>query len=605
MHAAERQQEQFLYIPLNKIRLNPDNARKFDPDNPRHVEKLHELAESLRGPGGLIEPVVVRPLENGDFILIAGERRYRASCLNAERAAMSLEQAVIAAMVRRVDEQTAWDMMMAENLAREDLSPLEQAHAFDAYLKRHGASRDSVEELARRQGIDAREIRRKLALLILPQEVLAAWEREDLTQGHLEQLTRLQDSTEVLKAFSDCLRARMTVAELRAHIQASAPALQIARFDRGECRSCASNTSTVRSLFADDHQEPDGRCLTPACFRGKQEAVFRGNWDQVKARLGTNDFRFAEDLIAAEREIIAHEPQARCLDCPKFATVLRLSGQSVPGQERVCTGPRKCFEELYVAKPAATQTKKADKARAGAVATEDSDAGAPAASPEPSAEPRSSEPEAAERTGAPDPKRAAKRGEEVREAFYKQALVQAVRDSSPHMTHCVRLYVVTLALSSHTTFNAIKTLLGMDSMSLSEAGRRELVGKVLAYEPKDLLGLLREMALALLMESDQHSVPPSVRHLMAQMFEVNLAGEFTLTEDYLHKLTKAEIIRIGEEPQVDLWNDEQVMAYREQHYSGKALMSLKKGELIDLIVKSGANLKGRTPLEITTLAQAG
>jgi ParB family transcriptional regulator, chromosome partitioning protein len=154
-------------LPVELIIPNPSQPRRiFDEDS------LVALAASLRE-RGLLQPVLVRPLPGGTYELIAGERRWRAAQLAA------LES--IPAMVRPHDDAASLELALIENMAREDLNPLEEARACAALIEDLGLSR---EEIGRRVGRSRVAISNLLRLLELPDLALMLLEEGSLSQGH-------------------------------------------------------------------------------------------------------------------------------------------------------------------------------------------------------------------------------------------------------------------------------------------------------------------------------------------------------------------------------------------------------------------------------------
>ena len=123
-------------LNITDIRANPDQPRKHFDEN-----KLRELAASIRE-HGLMQPVTVRPAGDGNYVLVAGERRYRAHVLAGFP--------TIRAEVVEIDDQAAAEQAIVENLQRVDISPLEEAAAYQNMLDRYGYT---VEQLAKRIGM--------------------------------------------------------------------------------------------------------------------------------------------------------------------------------------------------------------------------------------------------------------------------------------------------------------------------------------------------------------------------------------------------------------------------------------------------------------------
>ena len=155
--------------------------RSFDDD------ELHELAESIRTLG-VVQPVVVRPGKPGagmPWELIAGERRLRASRI------AGLE--TVPALVRSADEAAALEIALAENVAREDLNAIEEAHAYAALADEFGLTHERIGELVGRSRVAVTNV---LRLLELPDDVQLMIETGDLTEGHARADPRRCPTTE-------------------------------------------------------------------------------------------------------------------------------------------------------------------------------------------------------------------------------------------------------------------------------------------------------------------------------------------------------------------------------------------------------------------------
>jgi ParB family chromosome partitioning protein len=146
---------------------NPAQPRRRFDD-----EALEGLAASLRE-RGVLQPVLVRPLAGGRYELVAGERRWRAARL------AGLDR--IPALVHTHDDATSLEVALVENMAREDLNPVEEARAVAALVEELGLTR---EEVGRRVGRSRVAISNLLRVLDLPDEALALLEEGRLTEGH-------------------------------------------------------------------------------------------------------------------------------------------------------------------------------------------------------------------------------------------------------------------------------------------------------------------------------------------------------------------------------------------------------------------------------------
>jgi ParB family transcriptional regulator, chromosome partitioning protein len=164
------------HIPVEQIHPNPQQPRKeFDR------EAVSGLAESIRVQG-LIQPVVVRPRVQGGYELIAGERRWRAAC---EAGVTS-----VPAVVREADDRDTLLLGLVENVAREDLSPVEEGRAYAILLDEFGLS---LGEVAERVGKSKPTVSNRVRLLELPSDVLELVGRGELSEGHARALLSIPD----------------------------------------------------------------------------------------------------------------------------------------------------------------------------------------------------------------------------------------------------------------------------------------------------------------------------------------------------------------------------------------------------------------------------
>ena len=158
-------------LKISEIEPNRKQPRKdFDED------ALAALAESIQT-HGLLQPVVVRPLPGGTYELVAGERRWRASRMAG--------LTVIPAIIREMDEQTAAEVAMVENLQREDLNPYEEALGYRTLMERFSMTQETV---AARVGKSRAAVANTLRLMQLPDEMLNALRTGKITAGQARAL---------------------------------------------------------------------------------------------------------------------------------------------------------------------------------------------------------------------------------------------------------------------------------------------------------------------------------------------------------------------------------------------------------------------------------
>ncbi len=201
---------------LQELRPVPVDMIDPSPHQPRHAfdeDALMALAGSIRA-RGVLQPVLVRPLPSGRYELIAGERRWRAARL--------AELGSIPAVVRRHDDAASLEVALIENMAREDLNPVEEARACAALVEEIGLTR---EEVGVRVGRSRVAVSNLIRLLDLPDEVLELLEKGHLTEGHGRALLLTDDHAARRSLARDAARHRWSVRELESRARAvAAPA---------------------------------------------------------------------------------------------------------------------------------------------------------------------------------------------------------------------------------------------------------------------------------------------------------------------------------------------------------------------------------------------
>ncbi len=167
---------ELLHLPVEAIHANPRQPRRrFEP------EATAGLAASIKSQG-VLQPVVVRPRPDGGYELIAGERRWRA----AREAGLP----TLPAVVRNADDRDTLILGLVENVAREDLSPIEEARAYASLVDEFELSRGDVAE---RVGRSKAGVSNRIRLLELPDDVLWMVARGELTEGHARAVLAVPD----------------------------------------------------------------------------------------------------------------------------------------------------------------------------------------------------------------------------------------------------------------------------------------------------------------------------------------------------------------------------------------------------------------------------
>jgi ParB family chromosome partitioning protein len=184
-------------IALDHIDKNPYQTRYFFDQ-----ELLEELADSIKA-NGVVQPVVVRPAEDGRYVLILGERRCRASKLAGKT--------TIPAIVKRVSDQQAAEMTVIENLQRQDLNCLEQAEAFRVLSQRFNLTQQQIGD---RVGMSRESVSNYMRLLKLPQRTMEYLTNNKLGFSEARQLLSLEDPERIADAADEVVKKHMTIEQI-------------------------------------------------------------------------------------------------------------------------------------------------------------------------------------------------------------------------------------------------------------------------------------------------------------------------------------------------------------------------------------------------------
>ena len=171
-------------VELDMIHANPAQPRKdFDQ------QALEELADSIRNIG-IIQPITLRQEADGTYLIVAGERRFRASQL------AGLE--TIPAYIRKVSDDSVMEMALIENIQREDLNAIEVALAYQQLQAKGGLTQ---EELAQRVGKSRGAVANYMRLMKLPAEIQLALKEKKLSMGHARAMLPVEDPEQQVKLF--------------------------------------------------------------------------------------------------------------------------------------------------------------------------------------------------------------------------------------------------------------------------------------------------------------------------------------------------------------------------------------------------------------------
>ena len=184
-------------IEISKIHANPNQPRRDFNE-----EALQELADSI-SELGVIQPITLRKEDDGNYMIIAGERRFRASQLAGKN--------TIPAYILSANEKDTMEMALIENIQREDLNPLEIALAYQQLIEQHNLSQ---EQLSKRVGKGRATIANFLRLLKLPGNIQVALKERQIDMGHAKALLSLSSHADQIRIFNEIIKNGYSVREV-------------------------------------------------------------------------------------------------------------------------------------------------------------------------------------------------------------------------------------------------------------------------------------------------------------------------------------------------------------------------------------------------------
>ena len=183
--------------------LSPEKIRpnRYQPRTHFSADSLQELIASVQEKG-LVQPIVVRKIQDGDYELIAGERRLRAV------KALALKE--IPAVIKNVSDLELLELSIIENIQRDGLNPLEEANAYEALIKNFGFTQDKISKTV---GKNRTTIANMLRLLSLPKQIKAALSSGALSFGHAKAILSLTDASQQIALADKVIKEGLSVRE--------------------------------------------------------------------------------------------------------------------------------------------------------------------------------------------------------------------------------------------------------------------------------------------------------------------------------------------------------------------------------------------------------
>lgn len=563
-------------IPLSLI-LKGDNPRKhFDQ------AELDELTASVLSKG-VIQPIVVRPLDGGEgYAIIAGERRYRAAV-----AAFGIDSYEIPAVVKSITEEEAAELALIENIQRADMSITDEAQAAGKILKSRNNDKN---EAAAALGWPLSKFNRRIALLNLVPEAMTALNEKRIMVGHAELLAAVPQESQG-KALATIIEHALTVQQVKELLVKVSTEFTSAIFDVQGCQNCHHNSSEQASLFVESIGK--GHCTNRACFEQKSSAQIEtirvDLAEEVQTvrviEVGMNGFT---KLTADGALGVGLEQYEQCKACANFgATVSNLPNDRGTVERSICfdavCAQKKAAERIKAEKEAAEAKKKEDAVPAtNATSTTESSAEG--------GEVQSKEKAKAPAAKSTKPSKVAALSQKVVEYRRKHVWEPAAMKELAAAPEKARAFVFDLLLTGDARLVNKDTLTAIfakiagtpypdaDRFSSEKVGHPELAYDLSAEQQDKLFS-----AAAVSAVSDSSFSDKRLTNLL-KFLNTDLTKHFVLGEELLNLLTKSEIEAVCS----DLALDGHVAEF-------KKVMAGKKDEAIKAILAADFTFDGAVP----------
>jgi ParB family chromosome partitioning protein len=281
-------------IPVDRVDTNPNQPRlAFDQDT------LNELTASVRE-HGVLQPILVRPHSAGRYQLVAGERRWRA----AKAAGLG----TIPALIEEIDDETALEIAVIENLQREDLSPMDEALIYDKMIHQHGYS---IRRLAQKLGKDKGYLENRLRLADAPPEIRELVSVRKDTVSHAYELLKVSDPKKRKKLAEMVSRGELSLVKLREKIEGPT------RPTRGEAKGSPSRAAASGTL--DDKIRADGQATSVA--GGARQPISEDSLITVRAQLNQ---AMTELIVVLQSDVMRTMDDTDRQNLAKYLTIAKV-----------------------------------------------------------------------------------------------------------------------------------------------------------------------------------------------------------------------------------------------------------------------------------------
>ena len=281
-------------IPVDRVDPNPNQPRlAFDQVS------LDELTGSVRE-HGVLQPILVRPHSAGRYQLVAGERRWRA--------ARAAGLATIPALIEEIDDDTALEIAVIENLQREDLSPIDEALIYDKMIHQHGYS---IRKLAQKLGKDKGYLENRLRLADAPPEIRDLVSLRKDTLSHAYELLKVSDPKKRKKLAEMVGRGELSLVKLREKIEGTTHP------PRGTAGAASSKDPVSGTL---EGQTAAGTEAT-GTFRGGKQPVSEDSLITVRAQLNQ---AMTELIVVLQSDVMRTIDDTDRQNLAKYLTIAKV-----------------------------------------------------------------------------------------------------------------------------------------------------------------------------------------------------------------------------------------------------------------------------------------
>jgi len=517
-----KMQQSITSIRVGSLLAGNNPRSYFDPSE--MIELENSIAQK-----GVLQPILVRPVEGSGYAVVAGERRWRA--------AMKVlgDDFQIPVLVKDITSEEADELALIENVARANMSPTEEATAAAKIL---GSCEGNRDEAAKRLGWSRSTLDKRLALMNCSPLVIKALNERKIQLGHAELLAAVpKDRQEKVIANLLLQQTLPTVAEFKAGLEEISQELAVAIFDKTECASCHHNSGNQRALFAE--AVSDGHCTNNYCFKKKTEEVLEAqklslaeNYPCVViVRPGENNTVIK--IVAEGATGVGAEQASACRSCKSFGAAI----SAVPGKMGNVYESQ-CFDSTCHTKKVGEHLLKEKKlAEKPTTPPETKPADSKSASIGNSAE-KSTQTAKVAATTVQDTQRVM----DYRITVWRKALKrELLADSHKNLSMLIGVMMTCGGSNvSHTKLASGFETLTSQKLSIGNVGQAAMMVDV--ADDSIRARVLAGMVISIIDSIDKHHLPG-----MLNFMQVELAKYWKVNKEFLEMLTKSEIEVIAEE----------------------------------------------------------